>query len=319
MDRTVTAVLVAAIMAMSCCVLLVSDEGDAATYVAEVGDEQYETLTEAYYAVENNGTIKLLSNVELSQMLKITKPITLDLNGYTIFADEDFTRTGDNNQNSLVSVEYLSSGTAKIINGTLRTGTNNNHTLNVFQASIVELEDLTLDHTDSYRGAPLVVNGSKVNLSGTMTFITGSYSWYAVNVDNKSGGDNGATLSTSENTELNFEGTIPDGIVFDTSADGPIKMEFGTGTTAISDITDFNLTKLGDNAKQDLVNSNSDVVEINPEPEPTPTPGYDDDDELPPYIPSQSSNDDDTVTIVACAAAAAVAAILAVFLVIDRK
>ncbi len=30
MDRTVTAVLVAAIMAMSCCVLLVSDEGDAA-------------------------------------------------------------------------------------------------------------------------------------------------------------------------------------------------------------------------------------------------------------------------------------------------
>ena len=48
-------------------------------------------------------------------------------------------------------------------------------------------------------------------------------------------------------------------------------------------------------------------------------PGYDDDEDLPPYIPSQSSNDDDTVTIVSCAAAASVAAILAVFLVIDRK
>ena len=322
MDRTVTAVLIAAIMAMSCCVLLVSDEGDAATYVAEVGDKQYETLTEAYDAVENNGTIKLLSNVELSQVLKITKPITLDLSEHTIFADEDFTKTGDNNQNSLVSVEYLSSGTVKILNGTLRTGSNNNHALNIFQANDVELADLILDHTVSYRGAPLVVNGSKVNLSGSMTFITGTISWYAVNVDNKSGGTTGATLSTSENTELYFEGTKPDGIVFDTNADGPIKMEFGTGTTAISDITDFNLTKLGENANQDLVNSNSEIVEVNPEPEPipepTPTPGYDD-DELPPHIPSQSSNDDDTVTIVACAAAAAVAAILAVFLVIDRK
>ena len=319
MDRTVTAVLVAAIMAMSCCVLLVSDEGDAATYVAEVGENQYETLAEAYDAAkDSNGTIKLLSDVKLDAEFKITNPVTLNLDGHTIYADDEFTKAVDDNQNNLVSVEYLSSGIVRISNGTLRTGSNNNHALNIFQANNVELADLILDHTVSYRGAPLVVNGSKVNLSGSMTFITGTISWYAVNVDNKSGGTDGATLSTSENTELYFEGTKPDGIVFDTSADGPIKMEFGTGTTAISDITDFNLTKLGDNAKQDLVNSNSDVVEINPGPEPIPTPGYDDDEDLPPYIPSQSSNDD-TVTIVACAAAAAVAAILAVFLVIDRK
>ena len=50
-----------------------------------------------------------------------------------------------------------------------------------------------------------------------------------------------------------------------------------------------------------------------------PSPGYDDDEDLPPFIPTQSAEDDDTVTIVACAAAAALAAIMAVFLIIDRK
>ena len=50
-----------------------------------------------------------------------------------------------------------------------------------------------------------------------------------------------------------------------------------------------------------------------------PTPSWDDDEDLPPFIPSQADGDDDTVTIVACAAAAAVAAIMAVFLIIDRK
>lgn len=47
-------------------------------------------------------------------------------------------------------------------------------------------------------------------------------------------------------------------------------------------------------------------------------PGSEDSD-LPPFIPTQPAKDDNTVTIVACAAAAVVAAIMAVFLIIDRK
>lgn len=325
MDRTVTAVLVAAIMAMSCCVLLVSDEGDAATYVAEVGDKQYETLAEAYEAAkDSNGTIKLLSDVKLDAELKITNPVILDLGGYTIYADDGFTKAVDDSQNNLISVEYLSSGTVKIFNGTLRTGSNNNHALNIFQASNVELANLILDHTVSYRGAPLVVNGSKVNLSGSMTFITGTISWYAVNVDNKSGGTNGASLSTAGNTELVFKGSNPLAIYVETTQkdNGSVNLTFGDGTKAVSDIENFILSAVSPKANKDLVTDNASEVDVVPEteptPEPTPTPGNDD-DELPPYIPSQSSNDDDTVTIVACAAAAAVAAILAVFLVIDRK
>lgn len=326
MDRTVTAVLVAAIMAMSCCVLLVSDEGDAATYVAEVGENQYETLAEAYDAAkDSNGTIKLLSDIKLDAELKITNPVTLDLDGHMIYADEGFTKTADDSHNNLISVEYLSSGTVKILNGTLRTGSNNNHVLNIFQANNVELADLLLDHTVSYRGAPLVVNGSKVNLSGSMTFITGTISWYAVNVDNKAGGTNGASLTTAANTELVFKGTNPLAIYIETSPEvsGKVELSFGDGTKAISDIENFTLSSVSSKADTGLVDADTSGVDIVPEteptPEPIPTPGYDDDEDLPPYIPSQSSNDDDTVTIVACAAAAAVAAILAVFLVIDRK
>ena len=61
------------------------------------------------------------------------------------------------------------------------------------------------------------------------------------------------------------------------------------------------------------------VYQVEPDPKPDPTPGWSDDDELPPFIPTQTGGDGDTVTIVACAAAAAVAAIMAVFLIIDRK
>ena len=121
---------------------------------------------------------------------------------------------------------------------------------------------------------------------------------------------------------LHFEGAKPVGFQFDTTGTGGVSLKFGEGTTAISEIEGFELSKIGKVTDKTLVESNSEIVKVNPEPEltpePTPTPGYDD-DELPPHIPSQSSNDDDTVTIVACAAAAAVAAILAVFLVIDRK
>ena len=324
MDRTVTAVLVAAIMAMSCCVLLVSDEGDAAdaTYVAEVGNQQYETLKAAYDAVSNGETIVLIGDVELTERFDISKSVILNLNGHTIFADEDFEKKTANSNNQLVNIMNISDSDAvKVYNGTLRTGVNNDHTLNIYKANNVELDDLVIDHTASYRGAPLVINGSEVTLGGSMTFITGDKSWHAVNVDNKEGDGNGASVKTNLNTELHFEGVKPYGFVFDTNGTGNISLEFGDGTTAASDKSDFILSGPNENAVADMITVDDDAVEIIlvNQPDPTPTPGYDDDEDLPPFIPTQPAENDDTVTIVACAAAAAVAAILAVFLVIDRK
>ena len=319
MDRTVTAVLVAAIMAMSCCVLLVSDEGDATT--TTVGD--YNELLDAISEASNGDTIQLTADIEVDKMLSINEKnsVTLDLNNHKIISSAGFTGTDDekNNDKHLINVD---SSTVTITNGVLKTIGSNKHVLNVYDNSDVTLSNVTLDHTNAMAGAPLVVNGSKVTLKGENTFITGDKSWYAVNIDDK-GNANGAGVSTEKNTVLHFEGAKPVGFQFDTTGDGGISLTFGEGTTATSEIEGFELSKIGKVSDETLVDSNSEIVIINPEPEPTPeptpTPGYDDDEDLPPYIPSQSSNDDDTITIVACAAAAAVAAILAVFLVIDRK
>ena len=332
MDRTVTAVLVAAIMAMSCCVLLVSDEGDAAE-TKQVGD--YDGLLDAISKASDGDTIQLTDDIEVNAMVNINEKssITLDLNNHTITSSTGFTGTDDekNNDKHLINVD---SSTVTITNGVLKTTTSNKHVLNVYDNSDVTLSNVTLDHTNAMAGAPLVVNGSKVTLEGKNTFITGDESWYAVNIDNKTGNNAGASVSTIEGSELIFKGSNPFAFYLeatgkenpdnpDSSDTGSIGLTFGNGTKVYSDNDNFVLKLVNESTSADITVVGSETVEINPEPEPTPeptpTPGYDDDEDLLPHIPSQSSNDDDTVTIVACAAAAAVAAILAVFLVIDRK
>ena len=135
-------------------------------------------------------------------MLNITEGITLDLNGKTISATDDFTYTFENDRH-LVNA----TASATIKNGTLKTGSSNKHVLNVWNAGNVILEDLTLDHTDNMgKGAPLVINDSNVTMNGKIHLIYGTNSWYGINVDPKDGeasltfGD-GASLSVSGATE----------------------------------------------------------------------------------------------------------------------
>ena len=320
MDRTVTAVLVAAIMAMSCCVLLVSDEGDAAE-VKQVGD--YEELKNAIYDAKEGDVIQLTYDIEIDDMLNISgkKSITLDLNNHTITASSSFpvAVNGYYNDKHLINID--NSQTIEVTNGVLKTTSLNKHVLNVYDNSDVTLCNVTLDHTVAYTGAPLVVNGSDVILKGKNTFITGSNSWYAINVDSGSESGPEASLSTAASAELVFQGLKEEAIHISkiTENDEKFSVSLGQNTVVRTDIENFELV-VSEGEEGIIVDvSNADIVpETEPIPEPTPTPGNED-DELPPYIPSQSSNDDDTVTIVACAAAAAVAAILAVFLVIDRK
>ena len=330
MDRTVTAVLVAAIMAMSCCVLLVSDEGDAVE-TKQVGD--YDGLLDAIRTASNGDTIQLTADIEVDAILKISdmKSITLDLNNHTITSSANFEGTDNVNHNDKHLVDVVRSESITIENGVLKTTASNKHALNVYDNSTVTLNNVTLDHTNAIKGAPLVINGSHVTLEGKNTFITGNTSWYAVNIDNKTGNTVGASVSTTDGSELIFNGSHPLGFYLeatgkenpdnpDSSDTGPIGLSFGNGTKVYSDNDDFVLELADEKSPVEITVNGSDSVVINPEPtpEPVPTPGYDD-EELPPFIPTQPAEDDDTVTIVAGAAAAAVAAILAVFLVIDRK
>lgn len=149
-------------------------------------------------------TIKLTENVQLDAMLNInTNGITLDLGGHTITASTIFTGTGNNSHLVNVHGENVT-----ITGGTLQTTASNKHALNVYGASEFKLKNMTLDHTYASTGAPMVVNGSSVTVSGTLTLKTGEKSWYGMNIDNNNA-NNAATSSSvtfADGVALKFEG-----------------------------------------------------------------------------------------------------------------
>ena len=77
----------------------------------------------------------------------------------------------------------------------------NKHTLDVWGSQNVQLNNVTLNHENAQSGAPLVVNGSDVTVSGNFSVVTGDNSWYGVNLDNKNGN---ASLTFAEDATLTF-------------------------------------------------------------------------------------------------------------------
>ena len=200
-------------------------DGESVAYVASVGEQGYTTLQDAIDYAADNATVTLEANVALDNMLVINKAVTLDLMGKTISASGAFQKDNSANNNHLVDIR--ASGVT-IKNGVLEAGSNNNHTLNVYKASNVILQELTLDNTNTYGGAPLIVGSSDVTLAGNMNFITGEKSWYSVNVD---GTYNRMTLTFKENAKVAL-GTSPLGIQVDSSkADKMVTLDFKSGVT----------------------------------------------------------------------------------------
>ena len=234
MDRTVTAVLVAAIMAMSCCVLLVSDEGDAAT--TTVGN--YDGLKDAL-ADANVDTIIFSSNIAVDAQLEVGRSVTLDLNGFVLTSSDGFKGSYEND----IHLVNVTGDNITIKNGTLKTTALNKNALNLYGAVDVILQDLVVDHTESSKGAPLIVNGSSVTLGGKITFITGSNSWYAVNVDNSVDipGEvppDKSSLTSLPSTNVYFEGTSSLGIIISDPDEGDeYSVSFGDNTKFHSNLT----------------------------------------------------------------------------------
>lgn len=136
-----------------------------------------------------NANIILNNDIELTSNLTVAaEGVTINGNGHKIYADDDFNQsvapgeTGDSAANSLVTV----SGTdVTLKNITLQTGAKNAHALNLYQAENVVLDNVVLDHTNSYKGAPLIVGSSTVTAQNGLKAIAGPNSWYAINLDNK--------------------------------------------------------------------------------------------------------------------------------------
>ena len=182
-------------------------------------------------------TIKLTEDVALDAMLNInTKGITLDLNGYTITASEDFSGTGNNSH--LVNVH---GDNVTIKNGTLKTTNANRHALNLYNAKNVNLSGLTLNHTYASEGAPIVVGASTVTVSGKLELITGTTSWYGMNIDsNIENTDSNVTFN--EGSNLVFGGLSNIGIRIDDEGvlGGALSLTFNENMDiSVPDITNF--------------------------------------------------------------------------------
>lgn len=210
---------------------------------ASLNGVAYQSLAAAIAAAKENEIVQLMDDVQLDSMLTIDKEgLQLDLNGHTISASENFQRNPDNNQNHLVDV---TADGVTIANGTLKAGSNNNHTLNVWNAQNVTLNGLTLDNTATYGGAPLIVGASDVTLKGSNTFVTGEKSWYGANVDTRKVGNEKppAKLTLGEGAKAHFTGTSPVGIYVENSANfakpGKLEVAFEKGSAITTDIDPF--------------------------------------------------------------------------------
>lgn len=187
-------------------------------YVAQIGDVKYETLEEAFAAAKNGDTITLLSNVDMTETIKVTdgKKITLALNGFdvTITAKSVFIRvcnaeltiTGNGTikeQNpyfapiiikggaegsekySVVNIKKdvtLEGWAGVMIDQTLETANNYGMVLNVEGATLKGVND-----TDGASGSGIYVNGvvedAKITLTNTTVTGTGAGMYLAGNAD----------------------------------------------------------------------------------------------------------------------------------------
>ena len=119
--------------------------------VAQIGDNKYTTLPDAFQAATAGDTVKLLTDVHTDgtdsdgACLTIRVPITLDLNEHTIYSPDDM---GNNNKN-FVALYVAADTTLKATTGGIDTGKNGGYAINV------------------YKGAKLTIDGGKYYGGGT--------------------------------------------------------------------------------------------------------------------------------------------------------
>ncbi len=204
-------------------------------------NKYYKTIEEALAEAVEGDVIYLLEDVKVDEMLYITKGgITIDGNGFTITASNNFAM-GLHGQTNLVKIENnaeqgYTGNNVTLKNLKIKTTAANKHALDVWGATGVVLENVTLDHTTAEKGAPLVVNTSAVKVKGTFEVITGETSWYAINVDPRS---TTASIDMSEVTSLTFTDNSQSGRVFIWADNAPAGTEGLVEMPAIEGLCEF--------------------------------------------------------------------------------
>ena len=161
-------------------------------------------------------TIVLTSDVKVDEMVNINKDnITLDLNGFTLTASEDFTSTWENGNDSHL-LQVLSASNVTVKNGKLVTTAKNKHALNIYESAGVVVDGVTIDHTLTRVGAPIVINASEVTVQGKLDLTVGEKSWYGINVDPKKGTASLAFAAGSQVAMKNAEGVADEKAIIKT-------------------------------------------------------------------------------------------------------
>lgn len=167
-------------------------------------DNKSEFIEQIVKNLRPGTTVELAEDIEINEMIYLSglEDITFDLNGNTITASDSFTGTDTANYNDYHIMYITDSSDITITGGALETTDTNKNALVVATSDGIVLNNVTLDHTDARTGAPLVINGSDVTVNGELGLITGTNSWYGVNLDNKSGK---AELTFAEDATVDFE------------------------------------------------------------------------------------------------------------------
>lgn len=222
---------------------------------ARIGDTYYDTLGSAINSASDFDTIILLKDITIESMLDINKKnVILDLNGKTINSTDYF--VGSGNKAHLIDITAFN---VSIKNGYLAAGANNNHTLNIYNAKNVTIENVTIDGLNAgIGGAPLIVNASDVILKGNVNIITGKKSWYGINIDSRIIGGNavGASVEFSNNSNINFSGLNPLGIYMENNANvdnEKVSLEFKENVRISSSIESFVSLYKSESAKESII------------------------------------------------------------------
>ena len=121
--------------------------------VAQIGNNKYTTLPDAFKAATSGDTIKLLTDVHTNgtdsydARLMIRVPITLDLNEHTIYSPDNMGNNGIN----FVALNVIADTTLKATTGGIDTGRNGGYAINVNEGA-----KLTIDGGKYYGGGTAV-------------------------------------------------------------------------------------------------------------------------------------------------------------------
>lgn len=160
-------------------------------YVAEIGSQGYESLTEAIGAAQDGQTVTLLADA--AEDVAISKSITLDLGGKTL--------TNTNVGKATISVQ---SGTVTVKNGNV-VGGNDYYNIEVTKGSNANLTLTDVNATAGNNGSSMIDN------YGTLTITSGTYTGGLDTVKNESSAKlniTGGTFTLTKGNSNGFTGVV---------------------------------------------------------------------------------------------------------------